>query len=1149
MSDFLQDSGVRENSIGRDNRKSDSPSGKGSETLAPMENFYYSNLFDDNRLYSIHAAVRHDTNPFLQYLNVSQGSLMKRTAAGSEVMLLEADQSILTPKFSLVKVHVNSFRAEFEIPSGCYYSIDCNDDDFEGNNFKITRGLEPICDMSAKVDEYEGRVFIRLKEPLKNPKAPYKLWTADESKDWNIGLRPVDFSKPDLYRLECENIDRKSIKISDGKISFSLFSKPENNICKVRFFDEEFEVPIKAEGKQTEIAGVNLRQNMWAFPISGEWRQSLEKSGIRYEELSVSDYADDIIKFTGDGKIGRSGENFIYSAPLTERTETVTIKGLEFSARKRKQKQNERFSGCGFWIELKEDDSLKSESFSNVDVFFNENVDYLTDKPQKDCKDQRRFRIGYVDRENSAMEICLFTDGKPVPVGNTAPKKLYAVIDTNQIQKQINALLTLRSKPVREQRNLLKLFEREDCVRWPAVSVNKIKADDWRVLSRNPDSDGVEEQKEFVEKALSTPDFAFLDGPPGSGKTTTILEIILQMIVQGKKVLFAASTNAAVDNILERIEKLPSELQDQVFAVRLGTRQSDSVKQFSKPEKIDDGAWHEIVRRANLVCGTIIGILQHPDFKFDRSQPAFPIYDMLIIDEASKTTFQDFLIPSLFAKKWILSGDLMQLTPYVEQGTIAASIEEIPDFSEGMQFVISVMLWTKTKDAESVLSQIKLAIPVSANTVNEAEKLLPGETKKREIYKWNFAILANKESDCPNSVSFEEFKAAAPKAALVYGSDVLFVDESIYKQVVPLLPKKFFQFRAKEDYELSRKFIQAAEWKNIGKISVERDYCDSFEKLYKKVDMHIKEKSFANEITWRLSRIHELFWSNEKEQVEKYKKQIEEIYAEYEKEKVKRHIDAINGIALPSVMQLLKSGMDEEVVKNIYKTTLNGGFVQTDFEARHTMLEYQHRMHPEISKFSRENIYEGKALQDGREMSDSRNWEYKCYESHAVWLDVEPQKDYRNENPAECKKIGKEVEEFAEWTEKNPKKADNADGKSPNWSVAVLTYYIKQERMLKQKMREIFGGKEKSRYVDDKKHIEVMIYTVDKFQGMEADIVFLSMVKSGKGPLGFMDSMNRFNVAITRAKYQRVVVGDKSYFESCKSELLKNFLEECQSSQ
>jgi superfamily I DNA and/or RNA helicase len=58
--------------------------------------------------------------------------------------------------------------------------------------------------------------------------------------------------------------------------------------------------------------------------------------------------------------------------------------------------------------------------------------------------------------------------------------------------------------------------------------------------------------------------------------------------------------------------------------------------------------------------------------------------------------------------------------------------------------------------------------------------------------------------------------------------------------------------------------------------------------------------------------------------------------------------------------------------------------------------------------------------------------------------------------------------------------------------------------------------------------INIKLHTVDKFQGHEADIVFLSMVQTSKD--GFIDNPNRLNVAITRAKFQLVIIGHHEYF-------------------
>ena len=70
-------------------------------------------------------------------------------------------------------------------------------------------------------------------------------------------------------------------------------------------------------------------------------------------------------------------------------------------------------------------------------------------------------------------------------------------------------------------------------------------------MLRDSDFPGVQNQRNFVETAITTPDFAILEGPPGSGKKHTICEIILQTIKRNMRILLCASTHVAVDNILE----------------------------------------------------------------------------------------------------------------------------------------------------------------------------------------------------------------------------------------------------------------------------------------------------------------------------------------------------------------------------------------------------------------------------------------------------------------------------------------------------------------------------------------------------------------------------------------------------------------------
>ena len=60
-------------------------------------------------------------------------------------------------------------------------------------------------------------------------------------------------------------------------------------------------------------------------------------------------------------------------------------------------------------------------------------------------------------------------------------------------------------------------------------------------------------QLRSVTYALTGPPLTLIHGPPGTGKTTSLVEIILHLVSEGKKVLVAAPSNAAVDNLAARV--------------------------------------------------------------------------------------------------------------------------------------------------------------------------------------------------------------------------------------------------------------------------------------------------------------------------------------------------------------------------------------------------------------------------------------------------------------------------------------------------------------------------------------------------------------------------------------------------------------------
>jgi DNA replication ATP-dependent helicase Dna2 len=62
-----------------------------------------------------------------------------------------------------------------------------------------------------------------------------------------------------------------------------------------------------------------------------------------------------------------------------------------------------------------------------------------------------------------------------------------------------------------------------------------------------------EDQRRAMDKVFTARDYALILGMPGTGKTTTIAEIIKALVERGKTVLLASYTHSAVDTILMKL--------------------------------------------------------------------------------------------------------------------------------------------------------------------------------------------------------------------------------------------------------------------------------------------------------------------------------------------------------------------------------------------------------------------------------------------------------------------------------------------------------------------------------------------------------------------------------------------------------------------
>jgi type I restriction enzyme R subunit len=106
-----------------------------------------------------------------------------------------------------------------------------------------------------------------------------------------------------------------------------------------------------------------------------------------------------------------------------------------------------------------------------------------------------------------------------------------------------------------------------------------------------------------------------------------------------------------------------------------------------------------------------------------------------------------------------------------------------------------------------------------------------------------------------------------------------------------------------------------------------------------------------------------------------------------------------------------------------------------------------------------------------------------------------------------------------------------------DYTIGIITGYLSQvselEKLLRGKTFKNIKVPDDFRKANEK---ELVISTVDKFQGSEKDIIIFDVVKSEvNGSLGFLAMPNRINVAFSRAQRLMIAVGDTDFIENTPS--------------
>ncbi len=217
-------------------------------------------------------------------------------------------------------------------------------------------------------------------------------------------------------------------------------------------------------------------------------------------------------------------------------------------------------------------------------------------------------------------------------------------------------------------------------------------------------------QNKAVNNILAANELAIIHGPPGTGKTTTLVQAIKASIKQyGKQILVTAPSNTAVDLLTEKLaaeglEVLrvgnPSKVSEAMMSMTLDSKiqnhemmknakklkkQAQEYKSMAhkykrsfgraereqrkalfdeahrimkEVDKTQEYITDDLFKKAQIITATLVGANNYAVRKFE--------YHTIVIDEAGQALEPACWIPILKAQKVIMAGDHCQLPPTIK---------------------------------------------------------------------------------------------------------------------------------------------------------------------------------------------------------------------------------------------------------------------------------------------------------------------------------------------------------------------------------------------------------------------------------------------------------------------------------------------------
>jgi len=681
--------------------------------------------------------------------------------------------------------------------------------------------------------------------------------------------------------------------------------------------------------------------------------------------------------------------------------------------------------------------------------------------------------------------------------------------------------------------------------------------------SRNLNKD----QKEAITKSIEADDFHLIIGPPGTGKTYVIEELIRQFLKRNQKLLITAWTNLSVDNIIKRLMK-----KESMEIVRIGPiNEIDSeVRRFSIFEKMKKHKdWKEVKKCHRIIdelynlipqARNEIGLMQE---KIDQTKNKVKILNEELINLVNeKQKYEEMASVSADTQNLIDVAPIINEMAALDQksGVYLSLSKDILQMNELQMKIPKIEhiqnLKKMIKSMKFSILKRRISSFFSSMNNKEFEKLKDNYRKNRRYLEEISELqkrCKNLRDDCE-----KKFNAIYPDRNGNSDEDALKLEFKIYKileeQYLPSLKEQEVSNAETRIFEINQE--------------VYKIYLESLKRKTDLLDAKIKNSN--TELYIQINHREDLHnqYVNLLSSLKLYKKNVDKLIKEIILEIIE-DADVIVATAVSSChyflddikfdamimdeasqvasfMSLLPLSKckkfilvgdnkqlqpieEENISKEMNLSIFNRLFEM--YPNTSTLLTIQYRMHKSIAQIANEIFYEGK-LRTSEKVAEKilslkmTKHQFLNPRLPVVFVDTSKVEYYEEEVGSGCSNM-KEAEYITYIVSlliKNKIKKEN---------IGIVTPYVKQKLLIEK-------------FLEDIKIKNIEVDTVHKFQGREKDVIIISFARSKKYSfpqykLRFIGDETLVNVAITRAKRKLILVGNsKTLYQS---ELLKRIID------